>query len=119
MSQTEADRGADSGFVRVEAAESLSPGEFVTVEVEGRTVSVFNVDGEYHAIDDACPHQGGPLGEGTLAGCNVACPLHFWEFDVRTGENVDDPDCRVAKHEVRADSGRVLVRLNPDAPPLE
>ena len=102
---------SDSGFVRVERAEGLSPGEGVSVRIGGRDVAVFNADGEIRAIDDACPHQGGPLGEGMLAGCNVVCPWHFWEFDVRTGEMVDDPEVRVPVHEVKVEEGRVLVRV--------
>jgi len=51
-----------------------------------RIVALFNVDGEFFALDGVCPHQGGPLGKGDLQGCIVTCPWHGWQFDVRNGE---------------------------------
>lgn len=51
-----------------------------------RIVALFNVDGELHALDGVCPHQGGPLGKGNLQGHVVTCPWHGWQFDVRNGE---------------------------------
>lgn len=49
-------------------------------------VALFNVDGQFFALDGVCPHQGGPLGKGDLQGCIVTCPWHGWQFDVRNGE---------------------------------
>ncbi|MFB6135410.1 MAG: Rieske (2Fe-2S) protein [Halobacteriaceae archaeon] len=88
-------------------AADLPPGERRVVEVGGRSVGVFNVDGEYHALTNVCPHQRAPLCEGTLTGTTSAegvddvewerdgevlvCPWHGWEFDVTTGESVFDP----------------------------
>ena len=57
-----------------------------TVEMEGLKVALFNVNGKFYAMADACPHRGGPLGEGFLGGSRVTCPWHAWEFDVKTGE---------------------------------
>lgn len=51
-----------------------------------RIVALYNVAGEFHALDGVCPHQGGPLGKGALNGCLVSCPWHGWQFDVTTGE---------------------------------
>jgi nitrite reductase/ring-hydroxylating ferredoxin subunit len=48
-------------------------------------MALFNVGGEFYAINYVCPHMGGPLGEGKLAGFVVSCPWHAWTFDVRTG----------------------------------
>ena len=48
----------------------------------GRVIALFNVDGTFYALDGVCPHQGGPLGQGTLEGCIVTCPWHGWQFDV-------------------------------------
>src|SRR5690606_41326817 len=62
---------------------SLAPGRGRTVEVRGRRFSVWNVDGEFHAIDDACPHKGAPLGAGLLEGGRVYCSLHGWSFEDR------------------------------------
>ena len=51
-------------------------------------VAVANVAGEFHVIDGLCPHQGGPLGTGTLCGTVLTCPWHGWQFDVTTGKPV-------------------------------
>jgi ferredoxin-NADP reductase/nitrite reductase/ring-hydroxylating ferredoxin subunit len=61
------------------------------LEAKGKRIAVFNVAGRYHAIDDTCPHQGGPLSEGALNGQVVTCPWHGAEFDVTTGAVLSPP----------------------------
>jgi nitrite reductase/ring-hydroxylating ferredoxin subunit len=85
----------------------LPPGSRRLVTIRGREVVVFNVEGEYFALLDRCPHQGGPLSRGKLTGLVEAsapgeihysrrgeilrCPWHGWEFDLRTGRSWCDP----------------------------
>ena len=71
-------------FVKVASISELEVGSCKTVEVNGKAIALFNVDGQVFALDNACLHQGGPLGEGMLEGEVVTCPWHFWEFNVRT-----------------------------------
>jgi nitrite reductase/ring-hydroxylating ferredoxin subunit len=97
--------------VRVAAADELRAGEARVVEAAGRTVALFNVDGAYHCIDNACPHRGGPLGEGDLDGRVVSCPWHAWRWDVTTGANVNNPAVRVAAFPVSVENGSVFVEL--------
>jgi len=97
-------------FVKLCAAADVAPGTGTTIEVRGKKIAVFNVDGAFHAIDDECPHRGGPLGEGELDGCLVMCPWHAWQFDVTTGESVTD-DLVVGHYETRVDGGDVLIAL--------
>lgn len=95
----------------------LPPGERLIVEVDGLSIGVFNVDGEYFALNNVCPHQLAPLCEGTVTGTVTAervgeyewerdgaiirCPWHNWEFDVRTGESVFNPhDVRTRTYDV-------------------
>ena len=73
-------------FVEIGAAAELPPGERLFVEIEGRSIVVFNVAGELFAIADVCSHDDGPVGEGDLSGFTIACPRHGAEFDVRTGQ---------------------------------
>ena len=68
-----------------------------------------SVDGAFHAIDDACPHRGGPLGAGYVEGHEVYCPLHGWPFDVRTGACRTMPNRPVRTHPVRVEGGRVWL----------
>jgi 3-phenylpropionate/trans-cinnamate dioxygenase ferredoxin subunit len=85
----------------------IPPGERLIVEVAGRSIGVFNVDGRFYAVKNSCPHQGGPLCQGRTVGLAVAerpgeiaygregeilrCPWHGWEFDLATGRSVVDP----------------------------
>lgn len=74
-----------SNWVRIAAVEDCPPGASLECVAGDKIVALFNVDGQFHALDGVCPHQGGPLGKGRLVGCIVTCPWHGWQFDVRTG----------------------------------
>lgn len=100
-----------SVFVCVAKRADLEPGTGKVIEVNGRTVALFNVDGTFYAIDNTCLHRGGPLGEGFLSGCVVTCPWHGWEYDVSTGRNQSNPSVRVACYPVRVDGDEVHVEL--------
>ena len=95
-------------FVRACATSEIAPGTGGTVTVEGKDVAVFNVDGTFYALDNTCPHRGGPLGEGELEGCAVTCPWHAWTFDLKTGESLTD-DLKVACYETKVEGGSVLI----------
>lgn len=79
------------------------------VVVLGHPVALFNVGGSFHAVSNVCLHRGGPIGEGTLDGPIVTCPLHGWEYDVRTGKNVSNPLARLRTYAVRVEADDVLV----------
>jgi len=98
-------------FVRVASASEIPAGQGRMFEVGGHQVAVFNVAGQFHAIDNVCEHQGGPLAEGELDGCVVTCPWHGWTYDVSTGISPDDPDTKVRRYEVKVDGSEVLVAL--------
>ncbi len=72
-------------FVSVADLADVRPGLPKVVVVDGREIALFNVDGVIHAVDNTCPHQGGPLAEGWIEGPLVQCPWHAWCFDVRDG----------------------------------
>lgn len=88
--------------------DEIPPGTRKIVEIEGRTIGVFNVNGEFFAVRNTCPHQGGPLCEGAQTGLREArvpgeysytrkgeilrCPWHGWEFDIRTGQSWWNPE---------------------------
>lgn len=69
----------------------LPPGTGKAFDVGGRRLAFFNVAGRIFAIDDACPHDGGPLSEGALAGTTITCPWHEAEFDVSCGKVLCSP----------------------------
>lgn len=69
----------------------LPPGERLFVEIEGQSLVIFNIAGQFFSIADICSHDDGPVGEGDIESYNVVCPRHGGEFDVRTGKAVQLP----------------------------
>ena len=100
-----------SGWTRVDAVEELPPGSWRTVEVEDTLIAVFNLDGEYHAIENVCTHEYAELTDGEVRGGIVTCPIHGAEFDVRTGEALSPPAYEpVPTFPIRVHDGAVEVR---------
>lgn len=58
---------------------------------DGAEIALFHVNGQIYALDNACPHQGGPLGEGEIENGCVTCPWHGWQFDIATGSCLNMP----------------------------
>ena len=99
------------GFVPVASAAELAPGETRLVAVDGQRLVLANVDGAYYALNDVCGHRNAPLSRGKLHGYLIECPLHFAQFDVRTGELVDGPvSTAVPIYEVRVEGGTIYVK---------
>jgi 3-phenylpropionate/trans-cinnamate dioxygenase ferredoxin subunit len=109
----------------------IPPGGRKVVEVEGRSIGVFNVDGELFALRNRCPHQGGPLCLGVRSGLALAttpddlryvrrgeilrCPWHQWEFDIRTGQSwVDPAKTRVRRYDATVEPGSALLVADPE-----
>jgi len=100
-----------SDWVTVAPAEALSPGEFRTVDADGTRIVVFNLEGEYYAIEDVCTHDGGQLTGGHVEGAEIVCPRHGARFCIRTGEALTAPAYEpTAKFPVRVEAGEVQVR---------
>jgi nitrite reductase/ring-hydroxylating ferredoxin subunit len=110
----------------------LPPGDRRIIDVEGRSIGVFNVGGKFYALRNVCPHQGAPLCLGSLQGTMaesrpgeyrwiregeiLRCPWHGWEFDVTTGRSVFNPHgtrVRVYDVTVLPDQDDVAVETFP------
>jgi nitrite reductase/ring-hydroxylating ferredoxin subunit len=99
------------GFVVVGKTSDLAPGEMKFVAVDGERVVLANVDGALYALRDMCGHRNAPLSRGKLIGCLIECPLHFAQFDIRSGELVDGPvSTPVPIYEVRVEGDTVYVK---------
>jgi 3-phenylpropionate/trans-cinnamate dioxygenase ferredoxin subunit len=104
-----------SDWVNVAAASAIADGEFAVVDVDDVEIAVFNVDGEFYAIEDLCSHDLACLTEGEVEGCEVTCPIHGARFDVRTGEALTPPAYEpVPTFPVRVEDGVVQVRDDRD-----
>ena len=99
-------------YHKVASAKDVSPGCGKAVEAGGTQIALFNVGGTFYAIGGECTHHDGQLGEGTLEGTIVTCPLHGATFDVCTGENQTPPAQEdVPCYKVRVIDGQVEVEL--------
>jgi nitrite reductase/ring-hydroxylating ferredoxin subunit len=93
-------------LIKVADTQSLPPGTATVAEVNGNRIAVFNVGGTFYAIDDTCPHAGGPLSEGQVDGEKVVCPWHDAAFNLKTGDVLSPPAFEGVK------SYRVVVEGN-------
>lgn len=108
------ERGSRERKFVVAKTSDIPDGGRIIVEINGRSIGVFNVGGEFHAILNRCPHAGAPLCRGSLVGSLEAdgpgsyqydpsrkllqCPWHGWEFDIRTGHSYCDPEKMRVRH---------------------
>lgn len=119
----------------VATVDEIPVGGRKVVEVAGRAIGIFNINGDYFAIRNSCPHQGGPLCRGRVTGFLMAtapghytytrrgeivrCPWHGWEFDIKSGQSWFDPaKTRVRNYKVTVEQ-LAPDTLEPPAPGLE
>ena len=116
----------------VGTVDEVSEGERLLVEIKGRELGIFTVDGEYYAYVNWCVHQGGPICEGRLTGRQkakfdrdtletelewtdkdgiVACPWHGWEFDLESGKNISREDVELPSYPVRVEDDEIIVSV--------
>jgi nitrite reductase/ring-hydroxylating ferredoxin subunit len=99
------------GFVPVVLASELQPGTMTWVPVDRERVLIANVGGVFYGLLDVCGHRQAPLSKGRLDGHVVECPLHFAQFDVRTGKLVSGPVAAdVPTYEVRVEGDTLYLR---------
>ena len=95
--------------VKVANANDLKSGEGKVVTANGKTLALFNVNGKFHAIENACLHRGGPLGEGSLEGNIVTCPWHGFQYDVTSGQCLTNPSLKEKSYPVEVNGEDVYV----------
>ncbi len=99
-------------FVKVASTNEIAPGQARLVTAKGKAIALFNIDGGYFALDNACTHDDGPLAEGEISGSEVVCPFHGARFDIRTGEVLGPPAYEaVARYDVRVTGTDIEVKI--------
>jgi biphenyl 2,3-dioxygenase ferredoxin component len=94
------------------AAGEVADGAALRVEAHGLTLAVFNVDGEFYVMDDACTHGPGSLSEGYIEGDVVECNFHNGQFNIRTGAVVSPPCMIPAKtYPASVENGKVVIEI--------
>ncbi|MBI2066565.1 MAG: Rieske 2Fe-2S domain-containing protein [Deltaproteobacteria bacterium] len=101
-----------SSFVKVTAKSEVPVNEGRVFDVKGQQIAVFNVNGQFCAVDNICPHRGGPLGEGAVQGSVVTCPWHGWQFDVTTGVSPVNPAAKVRKFNCKVEGEAIQVEVD-------
>jgi nitrite reductase (NADH) small subunit len=103
---------------RIVAIQEIPPRQRRRVSVEGHDLVLLHTEDGIFCIDYHCPHTGGPLGDGPLAGSTLTCPLHHWRFDLFSGEHNHAPQCTPASvYQLKLEGEDVMVEL-PDKKPV-
>jgi len=89
----------------------IADGNGAAFAVNGKMVAVFLADGEYHAIDDFCPHMGASLAGGYLEDGMVTCPWHAWRFKICDGTWCDNPEIGVNAYDIRVEGNEIQVQV--------
>jgi len=102
----------DEQYVAGGPVASLPEGAVRALYVDDLTIVLVNLGGQIYALDDRCPHQGGPLSKGTLKDDKLMCPWHCWSFDVRTGRpEWPEGYWRATRYPVKLEGGQIMVRI--------
>ncbi|TMV45102.1 Rieske (2Fe-2S) protein [Paenibacillus mesophilus] len=111
----------------VDEAGQIPEGQHRMYEIDGKSIGVYNVKGEYYAILNYCPHQGAQLCKGPVCGTTllspvyeyeygkqgeiVRCPWHGWEFDIRTGKSLVEGKSRLRRYAVIHENGKIGIEV--------
>jgi nitrite reductase/ring-hydroxylating ferredoxin subunit len=99
------------GFVTVAREEELPRGAVMTVQAGEEEIALAHCDDGVHAVQNACVHLQGPLGQGWLEGCVLTCPWHGWQYDLHSGANEFDRAIKLRTYEVQVADGEIRVRV--------
>ena len=99
-------------FVEVAKTKDMKPGDSKVVFANGKEYALFNVAGKFHATQNMCTHEEGPLGEGFLDDKVITCPLHGAMFDVTTGKVLEGPATKdIQTYETKVEGDKVLIKV--------
>ncbi len=101
-----------SGWKKLLDCPNLLPQSGQVVMMDEKPVALFNIDGEFIAMDNKCPHRGGSLGDGEIEGDIVTCPWHGWQFNCRTGKAVENDAIIVRTYDIENRSDGIFIKVN-------
>jgi len=101
-------------WVRIAPCRDIPVREGRAVKVGHREIAIFNLGDRFFAVENRCPHRGGPLADGIVSGTTIVCPLHSWKVSLQTGKGVNGPSALscVETFRTRVESGIVLLELS-------
>lgn len=99
-------------YLTVAQTGEVPSGKSKVVDIGGHRIALFNVNDQYFAVDDECPHAGGSLSEGDVDGVIIECPLHGARFDLASGQVLSPPaETGVASYNVRVQGNDVMIEI--------
>jgi len=99
-------------YKKIAHISAIPEGEGRSFDIEGQQLGIFNIKGKFHAINNTCPHAGGPLGEGVVDNeKEVICPWHGWRFDVSTGACLINPAYTQKKYPIKIENDVIYVEI--------
>jgi len=98
-------------FIEVTTKDKIPNGQGRMFEVNNTSIAIFNLDGKFYAINNICPHRAANLSEGYISGSIVTCPMHAWEFDVKTGNSPAGEHIKVNSYKVKVEGDKILICL--------
>jgi nitrite reductase/ring-hydroxylating ferredoxin subunit len=96
-------------FIKAAKTSEIQPGSGKVVSVNGKDLALFNLNGTFYCIDNACVHRGGPLGDGFIQESTVVCPWHGWQYEITSGQCKTNPPAKLACYQVKVEGDDVLV----------
>ena len=95
--------------IKVCKKSELSEGQRISKQILARRVAVFNINGEYFAIEGDCKHQKAPLDSGTVSGTVLECSWHGWRYDIPTGECLTEKWAKLKTYPIEEDGDWLVV----------
>ncbi|PYQ13025.1 MAG: hypothetical protein DMH00_05255 [Acidobacteria bacterium] len=89
----------------------LPPGLSRSLWVGGRRVALFNLAGEFFAVDAACPHMGADLSNGSISGNTLTCAWHHWQFHLRSGDGLTRDWARLTVHRLMREGDDLVLEI--------
>ncbi len=101
-----------SNWIEIGPLESTPVRSARVVNTPNGDIAIFRSgDDQLFALEDRCPHRGGPLSQGIIHGHKVACPLHNWQIDLESGEAIAPDQGCAGRHEVKIENGLIYLAL--------
>lgn len=98
-------------FKKITTVSDVAPGSGKIFELDGNSIAVWNLNGNFFAFQNICPHRGGPVGEGEVEGTVITCPWHGWSFDITTGASPINPAAKLTRYDVKVEGDEVKVAV--------
>ena len=99
-------------FIKVGDVSEILPGNAKQIDAGGRTIALFNLKGQFYAIDNSCTHVGGSLASGEIIDDDVICPLHGARFNIPTGKVLGPPAREnISTYNIRIEDDNIEIEV--------